>query len=173
MFQQAIAQTRSLCAVAVMALGVPTRAFIRRKKAPRALCEWCKLRAARRRATVTRWAPGRTRRDRTFPPEIWCWGHSPSQLQKCFTLGHRYMSVPISLRRIKAVFSRSPRSSSGQHPPGDRAACGHRTEFSLVFLCRRALGGKGCPALLSAKVSRWALICRSHRASAGDRIHRG
>src|SRR5207244_11230760 len=52
-----------------MALGVPSRAFIRRKKAPRALCAWCKLRAARRRATVTRCAPGRTRRDSTLPPE--------------------------------------------------------------------------------------------------------
>src|SRR5215471_8456963 len=70
-----------------MALGVPRRAFIRRKKAPKALCEWCKLRAARRRGTVTRWAPGRTRRDSTLPPEIVCWGPSPSQLQECFTLG--------------------------------------------------------------------------------------
>ena len=38
----------SVCAVAVMALGVPRRACIRRKKAPQALCAWCTLRAARR-----------------------------------------------------------------------------------------------------------------------------
>src|SRR5439155_1937634 len=82
----------SLDAVAVMALGVPRRAFSRRKKAPKALWEWCKVRAARRRATVTRCAPGRTRRDSTLPPEILCWGHNPRQLQKCFTLGHRVLS---------------------------------------------------------------------------------
>ena len=55
---------------------------------------WWTVRAARRRATATRCAPGRTRRESTLPPEILCCGESPSQLQKCLTLGQRLMSVP-------------------------------------------------------------------------------
>ncbi len=90
------------------AVGVPSRACIRRKQAPRALWAWCTLRAASRRATVTRGAPGRTRRDSTVPPEIVCGGHRPSQLQTCCTRGHRGMSVPISLRRTTAVPSAIP-----------------------------------------------------------------
>ena len=52
----------SLCAVAVIAFGVPRRAFIHRKQAPKARWEWGKVRAARRRAD------GDARRPRAHPP---------------------------------------------------------------------------------------------------------
>src|SRR5713101_9430464 len=126
-----------------MALGVPRRAFIRRKKAPKALCEWCTLRAARRRATVTRGAPGRTRRDSTFPPEILCWGHSPNQRQKCFTLGHRVISVPISERITRAVPSSMPsmvvRSTPAMRESGVRAS----EPGCVGLLVAAGLGGQG------------------------------
>src|SRR6266581_832106 len=91
-----------------MAFGAPSRARSRRKNAPKALCEWCTLPAASRKATATRLAPGRTRRDSTFPPETLCCGHSPNQLQKCLTLGQRLIAVPISLRMTQAVSSSMP-----------------------------------------------------------------
>jgi hypothetical protein len=157
----------SLWAVAVMAVGVPRRAFLRRKKAPQARCEWCTLRAARRRATVTRCAPGRTRRDRTVPPAILCWGHSPSQRQQGVTRGHRCMSVPISLRMTTAVPSAMPsmvvRATPARRESGVRAS--HRG--SAVFVCRWALGGQGWPALVSPQVCRGAVLCGSHGVICG------
>jgi len=91
-------------------LGVPRRAFIRRKKAPQALGAWCQLRAARRRAPVPRCAPGRPRRARTLPPEIVGWGHRPSQRQPCCTRGPRCRAVPLALRMSTAVCAAMPSS---------------------------------------------------------------
>ena len=56
----------------------------------------------------TQCVPGRTRRARTFPPEIWCCGHRPSQRQQGVPLGPRGLSVPPSLRRTQAVLSSLP-----------------------------------------------------------------
>jgi hypothetical protein len=149
----------SVCAVAVMALGGPRRPCSRRKQAPKALWEWCNVRAARRRATVTRGAPGRPRRDRTVPPDIWGWGHRPSQLQPWCTLGPRCLAVPISLRRSHAVLSSIPamvvRSTPARRESGVRAS----NRGALVCLGRRGLGGKGGPALGSCKVARGAVLC--------------
>ena len=44
----------SLCAVAVMALGAPSWAFLRRRKAPSALLERCRALAASRSAAAAR-----------------------------------------------------------------------------------------------------------------------
>ena len=132
----------SLWAVAVRALGGPRRAFLRRKQAPQA-----------------RGAPGHTRRDSPWPPEIGWWGHRPSQLQQCCTRGHRGLSVPIALRRLKAVFASLPslgvRSTPARRASGVRAS----QRGSLVGVCRRALGGQGCPSLCSAQVSRGLVLC--------------
>jgi hypothetical protein len=42
------------------------------------------------------------------PPEIRVPGHSPSQAQKCLTLGHRLISVPISEISFNAVLASIP-----------------------------------------------------------------
>ena len=98
----------------------------------------------------------------TVPPEIVCWGHHPSQLQQCGALGHRVLSVPTSRRMIQAVPSAMPamvvRSTPAMRESGVRAA----KRGALVCLGRRGFGGKGWPALVSRKVSRWAVICGSH-----------
>src|SRR5437016_11507199 len=70
-----------------MALGAPIRAFIRRKKAPKALWLWCRHAAASRRAVAARLAQGLVRRLRTLPPDTrWCW-QRPNHDVKCFTVG--------------------------------------------------------------------------------------
>ena len=82
MLQQAKTRRASLCAVAVMAFGVPRRLCIRRRR-PQALLRVVQSPGGEARATVTRCAP---RAPATgLAPEIWCCGHSPSQLQKCLT----------------------------------------------------------------------------------------
>ena len=58
----------SLCAVAVMALGAPSCAFLRRKKAPRALSERYSALAASRSALAARLALGLVRELMTLPP---------------------------------------------------------------------------------------------------------
>jgi hypothetical protein len=42
------------------------------------------------------------------PPEILVPGHSPSQEQKCLTVGQRVISVPISEISFKAVLASIP-----------------------------------------------------------------
>ena len=77
----------SLCAVAVMALGAPRWAFLRRRKAPKALSDlWSPL-AARRKAAAARLALGLVLELITFPPVMRLWGLSPSQDAKCLALG--------------------------------------------------------------------------------------
>ena len=61
----------------------------------------------------------------TFPPETWCWSHRPSQLQTCCTLGHRCMSVPLALRRTRAVPASMPSMSAA--PMSMPAAWGWQT----------------------------------------------
>ena len=58
----------SLWAVAVMALGAPSCAFFRRRKAPRALSERCSALAARRKAAAARLALGLVLELITLPP---------------------------------------------------------------------------------------------------------
>src|SRR5207247_9602139 len=91
----------SLWAVAVIAFGAPMRAFIRRKKAPRALWLWYKHAAASRRAVAARLAQGLVRRLNTLPPETrWC-GQRPNHEVTCFTVGERVVSRLSRLQRIK------------------------------------------------------------------------
>ena len=49
-----------MCAAAVMARGVPCRALMRRKKAPKALLLWCSDRAASRNARAACRCAGRS-----------------------------------------------------------------------------------------------------------------
>ena len=58
----------SLWAVAVMALGAPSWAFFRRRKAPRALAERCRALAARRNDAAARLALGLVLELMTLPP---------------------------------------------------------------------------------------------------------
>ena len=58
----------SLWAVAVMALGAPSWAFLRRRKAPRALSERCSALAARRNDAAARLALGLVLELITLPP---------------------------------------------------------------------------------------------------------
>ena len=98
----------SLYAVAVMAFASPRRAAIRRKNAPSALWERCRFFAASRNACAARFTPGRVALDFSFPPDFFGFGARPSQLPKCFSLGHRCMSVPVSLKTTRAVRSSIP-----------------------------------------------------------------
>ena len=93
----------SLWAVAVMALGAPSCAFFRRRKAPRALSERCRALAARRKAAAARLALGLVLELITLPPVMRLLGLSPNQEAKCFALVHFVMSVPISLTTLSAV----------------------------------------------------------------------
>ena len=86
-----------MCAVAVTAAGAPSRAFIRRRKAPKAPWLRCRPWAAKRNAVAARLTPGRVRLDFTRPPVFLQLGHSPSQLQNCFTVGNFDTPGPISL----------------------------------------------------------------------------
>src|SRR5438128_10555993 len=98
----------SLYAVAVIALGTPRRAAIRRKNAPSALCERWRLRAARRKALAARLAPARVAAEWTLPPDFFGLGASPSQDPKAFSLRQRLMSVPTSLSTTNAVPAAMP-----------------------------------------------------------------
>jgi hypothetical protein len=136
-----------VCAVAVRALGGPRRTCLRRQKAPKARCAWGNVRAARCRATGTRGVPRRPRRDRPWPPEMGWWGPRPRPRQQGCTLGHRVMSVPISLRRPQAGPSALP-SMVVRATPAMRASGGRASQRgALVCLGQRALGGQGWPAL--------------------------
>ena len=68
----------SLWAVAVMALGAPRWAFLRRRKAPRALPERCSALAARRSAAAARLALALVFELITFPPVMRLLGLSPA-----------------------------------------------------------------------------------------------
>ena len=95
----------SLYAVAVMAFARPRRAAIRRKKAPRALCDRWRFFAASRKTWAAQFTPGRVALDFTLPLDFLGFGASPSQLPQCCSLGHRLLSVPISLNTTRAVLS--------------------------------------------------------------------
>lgn len=43
-----------------------------------------------------------------FPPEILVPGHNPSHAQKCFSVGHFFISVPISEISFSAVLTSIP-----------------------------------------------------------------
>ena len=98
----------SLCAVAVMALGAPRWAFLRRRKPPRALSERCSALAARRSAAAARLAQALVLELMTLPPVMRLLGLSPSQDAKCLALGHFVISVPISLSTLSAVKPSTP-----------------------------------------------------------------
>ena len=50
----------------------------------------------------------RVRLDRTLPPVFLKVGHNPSQLVKCFTVGHFVKSLPSSLTSVSAWTSSIP-----------------------------------------------------------------
>ncbi len=83
-------------AVAVTAFALPIRAASRRKNAPSAVLVLPTETAARRSKTAARFADRRVRELSTLPPEILLPGASVNQDVKCFTVGHRAMSVPHS-----------------------------------------------------------------------------
>src|SRR3970040_2927237 len=99
-----------------MALGVPSRAFMRRKKAPRAEWELCRPLAANRKAVAARLAQSLVREERTLPPEILEPGHRPSQEAKCFSEGQRDISRPISEMRVRAMEVSMPSIRVGSTP---------------------------------------------------------
>jgi len=129
----------SLWAVASWLWG-PIRAFMAGKKRQGALCDGVNC-GARRRAMVTRCAPGPRPPRQHWPPEILCWGHSQPATE-VFTLGQRCMSVPTSLRMTKAVLLRSPRWSSVDACHAIQREGGIQTGF-VALLCRRGLEGQG------------------------------
>src|SRR5260370_16599185 len=86
----------SLYAVAVIALGTPRRDAILRKNAPKALLDFRKPCAARRKASAARLAPGRVFADNSRPPDFFGLGASPSQEPNFFSWAHRLMSSPLS-----------------------------------------------------------------------------
>src|SRR5205085_4577290 len=98
----------SLCAVAVIALGAPSRERCRLRYAPSALLLRIKLQAARRSVCAARPLPRRVRLDCTLPPVFFQHGHNPSQLLKCLTVGHLVKSVPSSLTSVSACSSSIP-----------------------------------------------------------------
>jgi len=60
-------------------------------------------RRARRKIPAARFAVGLLLLDNIRPPEILVPGHKPNHDAKCFALGHRVMSVPISAIKAKAL----------------------------------------------------------------------
>src|SRR5689334_3938828 len=98
----------NLCAVAVIALGAPRRPLIRLKKAPRAVLDRWSVFAAKRKACAARLFEDLVLLLNTFPPEILLPGHNPSHEQKCFTVRHLDISVPISERMVKRVLASMP-----------------------------------------------------------------
>src|SRR3990170_2211812 len=86
-----------------MAFGVPSCAFLRRKKAPRAEWELCRPLAANRKAVAARLAQSLVREERSFPSETFEPGQRPSQEAKCFSEGQRAISRPISEIRVSAM----------------------------------------------------------------------
>src|SRR4029453_17820163 len=85
-------------APALMAVGAPRRDLMRRMKAPMAVLLCMALWAARRRAAAARLAFFRGLLERTLPPLIRLLGATLSHAQKCFSLGQRLISRPISER---------------------------------------------------------------------------
>jgi hypothetical protein len=77
----------SVWAVAVIALGAPSRACSRRQNAPTALWRWGRAAAARRSAVAARWAQDVVRRRRTLPPETRWGGQRPHHDVPCGTGG--------------------------------------------------------------------------------------
>src|SRR5450631_1023345 len=98
----------SLWAVAVMALGAPSLAFIRRRKAPRALRELYRVVAAILSAKAARLATGLLLPLNRLPPEILLPGHNPNQEVNCFSERQRPISKPISDTIFRAVYESMP-----------------------------------------------------------------
>src|ERR1700682_5957571 len=93
----------SLRAVAVTALALPLRNATRRYNAPRAVWVRPRFMAASRRMAATRLADGWVRLLRRRPPDTLLWGARVSQDVKCFSVGQRVISVPISESRRSAL----------------------------------------------------------------------
>src|SRR5262249_60225311 len=98
----------SVCAVAVMAVGAPRRAFRRRWKAPRADRLWERELAATRSAAATRLAEGLVRPLSGLPPETLLPGARLSQEAKCFSVGHPVSSRALLGTPVTAVGARVP-----------------------------------------------------------------
>ena len=155
----------SVGAVAVLALGAPSRACIRRKKAPKALWLWCRHAAASRRAVAARLAQGVVRRRRTVPPDTrWC-GQRPNHDVQCCTVGQQRLSSPISRRMPQDVVAAMP-AIWGKSPPVSRCrgARPAHAGWGRPRFRGRGAGGHGGPSLRSANVCREAALCRSHAA---------
>ena len=89
-------------------LGRPQTRTLTTQVRPRALELRIRLHAASRRACAARFLPRRVRLDFTLPPVLCQLGHKPSQLAKCFTVGHFVKSVPNSLTSVRACNSSIP-----------------------------------------------------------------
>src|SRR4030066_1520094 len=98
----------SLCAVAVIALGAPSLARIRRKKAPSTDGLRDRLWAARRKACATRCFTWRVWTESTFPPEMRLSGQTPSQEAKWALAGDADRCAPGSAKRVETVGIWSP-----------------------------------------------------------------
>src|SRR5438093_7732390 len=77
-------------------------------KAPRAVCVLPTASAARRSAAAARLADGCVRDPSRRPPEILLFGARVSHEVKCFSVGHRAMSVPISAMSLRLVCGPRP-----------------------------------------------------------------
>src|SRR5262249_49723445 len=98
----------------------------------------------RRRPVGARLGPPR----QDLPPEMRWLGHSPSQLQKCLAVGHRLMSVPISLSTPSAVDSSIPSVAVRPTPAIRYNAPRASKPGRLSPPPRRALGGRRRAAAL-------------------------
>ncbi len=124
--------------------------------------------AASRRACAARFFPRRVALLFTFPPLCRKLGHNPSQLVKCFTLGHLVKSAPNSLTSVNAFISSSP-SNSVRSTPNIRynacrtsnvGSCGRRPR--KVFRGPAWVGGSAPPAC----------VCCPRLVPAGQRLRR-
>ncbi len=104
----------------------------------------------------------------TFPPEISCFGASPSHEQKCFSLGNLLISVPTSMITVCASETPNPSTTLRSTPlilfkclriPS--GLCG------LFLLCELRFRGSNCltsPASQSGRVSLYSRSISSSHA---------
>ena len=94
-----------------------------------------------RRIAAARLADGWVRELSSRPPEILFWGASVSHEVKCFSVGQRVMSVPISAINFSAVYGRDAVNLGEVDAAGELMQ--RRRGSRSAVRCRRAGGGRG------------------------------
>lgn len=89
------------------------------------------------------------------PPEIRVPGHSPSQAQKCLTVGHFVISVPISEMSFNAVLASIPGIVVKSDPMSCLRCFETLNEYSYFLGFRRVL--RSVPASIGLRASSFFL----------------